>query len=411
MGYIDKNLRPIFFTLLANFILFGISLTIIGATLPKIIADFQWSYISTGIVLSAGSIGYFVSSFVAGILLQKLGPKKVIVIGMGLQFVGLLFFAFTPFVLLNMLLNLMIGFGGGGTEVVVNFSMVKMERSGQSRLMNFMHAAFSVGAVVGPYIVIMLMRAELGWQMIYRIMAFVSLAMAVVFCFLPLSRLNGVEEEKSEEKVRTTSILRDPVLILSFLILLIYVGSELGVSNWVSEYYVKFFKASADVGAFMVSIFWIGLLAGRLGTSIIYKGSRPEAVALGLACLCTVSLIFALLIRTPIVAGIGFCLAGLGYSAIYPLIMALVGRHFKTTQGAAVGFAATGGGIGSFVFPFIMAAISNAFGIRKGFFFYIALNVLMVVMITTIVTYTSKLTVRGSGHGIQIKQNNGNYQH
>ena len=209
MFHIEKNLRFIFLVLLLNFILFGVSLTIIGATLPKIIADFQWSYIATGIVLSAGSIGYFVSSFVAGILLHKLGPKKVIVIGMGLQFIGLLFFASTPIVLLNMLLNLMIGFGGGGTEVVVNYSMVKMERRGQSRLMNFMHAAFSVGAVVGPYMVIMLMRAELGWTLIYRIMSFVSLVMAVIFLFLPFSRLGG--EDKSEEKVSNVSLIRDPV--------------------------------------------------------------------------------------------------------------------------------------------------------------------------------------------------------
>jgi len=398
MFHIEKNLRFIFFTLLANFILFGISLTIIGATLPKIIADFQWSYIATGIVLSAGSIGYFVSSFVAGILLHKLGPKRVIVIGMGLQFIGLLFFASTPIVLLNMLLNLMIGFGGGGTEVVVNYSMVKMERRGQSRLMNFMHAAFSVGAVVGPYMVIMLMRAELGWTMIYRIMSFVSLVMAIIFLFLPFSRL-GSGEDKPEERAKTTNLIRDPILILSFMILLIYVGSELGVSNWVSEYYVKFFHSSANIGALMVSIFWIGLLLGRLGTSIIYRGSRPEIVALGLASTCTVSLIFALLMKTPVIAGIGFCIAGLGYSAIYPLIMALVGRHFTTAQGAAVGFAATGGGIGSFVFPFIMAAISNALGIRKGFFFYIALNILMVGFIIAIVTYTSKLIKRDSEHG------------
>lgn len=394
MFHVEKNLRFIFLVLLLNFILFGVSLTIIGATLPKIIADFQWSYIATGIVLSAGSIGYFVSSFVAGILLHRLGPKKVIVIGMGLQFIGLLFFASTPIVLLNMLLNLMIGFGGGGTEVVVNYSMVKMERRGQSRLMNFMHAAFSVGAVVGPYLVIMLMHAELGWTMIYRIMSFVSLVMAVIFLFLPFSRLGG--EDKSEEKVSNVNLIRDPVLILSFIILLIYVGSELGVSNWVSEYYVKFFHSSANVGALMVSIFWIGLLTGRLGTSIIYHGSRPEAVALVLASTCTIALIFALMMKTPIIAGIGFCIAGLGYSAIYPLIMALVGRHFTSAQGAAVGFAATGGGVGSFVFPFIMAVISNTFGIRKGFFFYIALNILMVVFILVIINYTGKLIKRDS---------------
>ena len=389
MSYIEKDLRSVFYALLFSFIIFGVSLTIIGATLPKIIADFNWSYISTGIVLSAGSIGYFASSFISGILLHKIGPRRVIVIGLALQFLGLLFFASTPFVLLNLLLILMIGFGQGGTEVVVNFSVVRIEKGGKSRLMNLMHAAFSVGAVIGPYMFIMLMRAELGWQMIYRIIAFVSLIMAGIFWFLPFSKLTD-GGEKADSSVKIRNLIGNPVLILSFLILLIYVGSELGVSNWVSEYYVKYFGSSVNAGAFMVSIFWIGLLAGRLGASFFYKGSRPEIVALGLAIICTVSLTFALFMKSPIIAGICFCLAGLGYSAIYPLIMALVGRYFSHAQGAAVGFAATGGGIGSFVFPFIMSAIAQAFGIHKGFFFYIALNIVMVCLISAIIIRTRK---------------------
>ncbi|MGB9596134.1 MAG: MFS transporter [Candidatus Poribacteria bacterium] len=388
-GYIEKELRGLFSALLLSFIIFGVSLTIIGATLPKIISDFNWSYVSTGIVLSAGSIGYFASSFISGILLHKLGPRRVITIGLALQFLGLLFFALTPFILINLLLNLMIGFGQGGTEVVVNFSVVRMEKGGRSRLMNLMHAAFSVGAVVGPYIVIMLMNAELGWQAIYRLMSFVSLIMAVIFWFLPFNKLTD-GDEKADGKVKIRRLISNSVLILSFLILFIYVGSELGVSNWVSEYYVKYFGSSVNTGALMVSIFWIGLLIGRLGTSFFYKGSKPELVALGLATICTISLTFALLIKSPFVAGIGFCLAGLGYSAIYPLIMALVGRYFSYAQGAAVGFAATGGGIGSFVFPFIMSAIAQAFGIHNGFFFYIALNILMVSLILAIVRQARK---------------------
>ncbi len=98
-----------------------------------------------------------------------------------------------------------------------------------------------------------------------------------------------------------------------------------------------------------------------------------------------------MLSSVPWLASLTFFCAGLGYSAIYPLIMAIVGRHFKYNQGAAVGFAATGGGVGSFVFPFIMAAISNVLGIHKGFFFYIGLNIFMVFLISIVIWQTQKL--------------------
>jgi nitrate/nitrite transporter NarK len=57
--------------------------------------------------------------------------------------------------------------------------------------------------------------------------------------------------------------------------------------------------------------------------------------------------------------------------------MSLLGQQFSRGQSVAVGVAGTGGGIGAFVFPFIMAAISDRFGISRGFYFYVALNFVM----------------------------------
>jgi fucose permease len=376
--------------MLVNFILFGVTLTIIGATLPKIIRDFEWSYTATGVVIAAGSIGYFVSTFLSGILIHKLGPKLVVVIGLALQGIGLSFFAAQPIVLFNFLLNLLIGLGQGGTEVVINFSVVRMDRSGKSRMMSFMHAAFSAGAIVGPFAVGKLISAGLSWQMVYRFMALVSYLMAGTLSFLPFSRL-GDESQESGDKPKLVQLLKHPLLILSFLILFLYVGTEIGVSAWIAEYYVKIFDTSASVGAYMVSVFWMGLLLGRLGVSFGYHGHRQAELTFILASICTVSLLFAVLMQIPLLAAIGFFMAGVGFSAIYPLVMVIVGKYFKRGQGAAIGFAATGGGIGCFAFPFLMAAISDRFGIQRGFFFYIALDLLMVALTCAIVWQTRKI--------------------
>jgi len=58
MRYIESQYRSIYISMLVNFVFFGVTLTIIGATLPKIIREFQWSYVATGFVVSAGSLGY-----------------------------------------------------------------------------------------------------------------------------------------------------------------------------------------------------------------------------------------------------------------------------------------------------------------------------------------------------------------
>ena len=390
MRYIESRFRSLYFAMLANFIIFGITLTIIGATLPRIIRDFDWSYTATGIVVSAGSVGYFISTFVSGILLHWLSPKLIVVLGLAIQATGLSFFAAQPVVLLNLLLSFMIGLGQGGTEVVVNFAVVRIEREGESRLMNLMHAAFAVGAIIGPFAVGRIMDAGLSWQLIYRLMALVTILMAGTLSLLPFSRL-GREEDKSEDRPRLIKLLKHPLLILSFLTLFLYVGTELGTSAWVAEYYVKFLGTSVSAGAYMVSILWLGLLIGRLALSG-YRGQRQAELMLALASICTVALTFAILMRDPWLAGIGFFVAGLGFSAIYPLVIALIGKYFKNGQGAAIGFVATGGGIGAFAFPFFMAAISDRFGIQRGFFFYIALDFIMAMLACAVIWQTRRLS-------------------
>jgi len=54
----------------------------------------------------------------------------------------------------------------------------------------------------------------------------------------------------------------------------------------------------------------------------------------------------------------------------YPTVMTLIGECFPLSQSQVVGFAATGGGIGSFVFPFLMSSIAENWGIRAGFATY-----------------------------------------
>jgi len=81
-----------------------------------------------------------------------------------------------------------------------------------------------------------------------------------------------------------------------------------------------------------------------------------------------------------VIAGILVILAGFGCSIIYPTIMSIIGDYFLHAQSEAVGFAAMGGGIGGFLFPYMMSAVSTGWGIRIGFAIYALFSLLMVVL-------------------------------
>ena len=61
-------------------------------------------------------------------------------------------------------------------------------------------------------------------------------ASALLFAFVRFPR---DQEAETSEKKGTAKILRTPLLLLLTILLFLYVGAELGVSNWVSEYFVK----------------------------------------------------------------------------------------------------------------------------------------------------------------------------
>jgi MFS family permease len=154
---------------------------------------------------------------------------------------------------------------------------------------------------------------------------------------------------------------------------------------------VKVLGVSASTGAFAVALFWLGLLAGRLGISFGYKGSRQELLMLGLSMVSAAALVGVLLARSAAAVAAAVFIAGLGSSGFYPLGMSVLGRHFKS--GVAVGTAATGGAVGSIVFPFAMALISQTIGIRRGFWFYLGMNVLLVVIAAFLVRLVRRAEV------------------
>ncbi len=374
MALIEPRFRGLFVAVFALFALFGTSMTIIGATLPMILADFRWNYLTGGIVLGAGAVAYFVSTFVAGHLVKHWGPKPTILLALALIVAGLAFFAATPDPAANTLLSALIGLGQGGVEVGLNSTVLRMDERSTGRPMNVLHGAFAVGAIVGPVAVSLLTLSGLGWVVVYRGMAviFALMAALIVFANLPSAPPQAAGREEAPARLSA-----NPAYWLSFFALFLYLGVELGVSNWVAEYFVVVFAYPRDASAMLVSLFWLGLLVGRFGVPLLDRGARPEVALVALSALATASIALLILLgymtTDPIAIDVGrglLFLAGLGCSVYYPTVMTLVGECFPRAQSQAVGFAATGGGVGSFVFPFVMSSIALDFGIRAGFAAY-----------------------------------------
>lgn len=372
--------------LLANFFVFGAAAIVIGATAPKIIREFGWTYTAMGAVLATGSAGYFASTFLCGVLVHALGPRRVICGTLLLQVAGLWLFGAWPTVLANLAAVLLVGLGQGGTEIVTNYCAVRLEPSGGSRLMNLVHAAFPAGAIAGSLCLGLLLDCGVPWQVMYRSLSGLCLLLAGALALVDFA---GMVPETADESSLSAlrHLLGQRVLLLYAAIILTYVGVEIGVSSWLSEYFVGVLHADVALGAAAVSLLWAGLLLGRFAVVAGWGSRRQPPLLLASAAMTTAALCLALLAETPLVAGAFFFATGVGCAAVYPVVMVLVGRTFPRHQGMAMGVVSTAGGLGSFSFPYTMSAIAQGCGMAAGFWFVAAMSV-VVTGLAAVVAFT-----------------------
>lgn len=371
MSLVPREHRAAYALLFIAFVLFGASITVIGAVLPRALAEFRWDYASAGYVIAAGAAGYFLSAYGAGRLVDRLGFRLTVGLGLLLNGAGLLVFASTPSALGNAALYFLIGVGQGFVEVAVNWSIVKMAPGASGRPMSLMHGAFSIGAMAGPVAAGTVIAQGLPWSLTYRLIGSLFIALLASLAFVRIHGLAGTTESRAHHR---RALAKEPAYWLGFVVLMLYVGAEMGLSNWMGEYFVSVLGAEASVGAFAVSVFWGGLLAGRFGVPWLYRGPRQDRVIL----LSSILLVgaAALLASTGYSGGraVAFgasALAGLGCACVYPVAVSLVGEAFPEAGGEAMGFASAGGGLGALVFPMATGLVAKTWGMQVGYVIHV----------------------------------------
>ncbi|HUX37197.1 MAG TPA: MFS transporter, partial [Rectinemataceae bacterium] len=246
MPIVKNGFGLLYAMLFAVFILFGASATVVGAILPRIFSDFGWSYIQAGTVLAGGAVGGFVATFLAGRFLHRLGIRSLLLLGVGLEVIGLAFFGSSASFPFNLGLYVVAGLGQGCLEVGINWSVVRMSPKNDGRAMNLVHGAFSIGAVAGPLLTTALLASSLPWSLSFRLVAAVYALIFIAMLALPFGRL-GREEVASSS--RLGGFAARPAFWLGFALMFLYVGAELGISNWSAEFFVKVFGSGVEVGA------------------------------------------------------------------------------------------------------------------------------------------------------------------
>ena len=380
----EQQITPSFFSptiLLAffGFIVIGISGSAGGVLLPSLGDYYHVDKATIGLLFLVSSVGYFLSAFASGMLVERLGTRGFLLLGTILMLIGEFAFGLKPLFLLVLLARLSLGLGIGIVETGLNIYVSTLPRS--AALLNYLHAFYGVGALVGPLIASTLLVLSLGWNSMYLLLAVLSLPLFLGFWLL--FRHIGNSTSKEEQKAQGNTLkatLRIGVVWLASLFLLFYVGVEVSMGNWSYTYLLEGQHLNALLSGWIVSGYWFGLTMGRFVLQNRAERWGISNTALVYGCMVGILVCIGLiwLVPSEVVAAIGFCLLGFSLGPIYPLMVALTPKLVHSRMAAsAIGFLVSTSIIGLALFPWLAGVLSQSVGIWSLLPYNIALTLVM----------------------------------
>lgn len=394
-----KNYSLVFLVLLTFFVISFLS-NIIGPMIPEIIEDFRLSLTMVALLPFAFFIAYGVMSIPSGILVERYGGKAVMVWAFGVSFTGAILFAVFPNYLMAITSLFLIGTGMAMLQVVINpllrvaggeENLAFYSTMGQlffglaSFLSPLVYSYFAINLRQGlednylKKILASLVPENLSWIALYWIFSIISLIMVFVISFFRFPKVSLKEDEKVGAYKTHITLLKNPTVILFFLGIFFYVGSEQGVANWMSKFLSVYHGYDPQTtGARAVSWFWGLMTAGTFFGLFIVKIMDSRKVLTGFTAAAIICLSLSIF-GSKDIALFTFPMIGFFASVMWPIVLSLALNSVKEHHGSLSGILITGIAGGAIV-PFIIGWLGDMAGLNFGMsFLYITFGYVLSV--------------------------------
>jgi fucose permease len=380
-----------FIVVLIFFIFFVISFlsNILGPIIPDILNSFDLGIGLAGFLPFSFFVSYGIASIPAGVLVEKYKEKKLLMIAFFLAFIGALFFALIPvfsvallslfiigtgMAMLQVVINPLLRVAGGGVNFAFNSVMAQLFFGGASFLSPMLYSYFVKHVHIGQpsNFVIEAMNKivppNLTWISLYWVFAIIALLMILIIKFIKFPEVELAEDERIDTGNALRELLRDKKVILFFVGIFCYVGTEQGIANWTSKFLQEYHGVDpATLGASVISYFWglltIGCFLGLLLLKIF--DSRKVLITFTLGAI--VALLLGLFgpLNWALVC---FPLTGFFASVMWSIVVSLALNSVTKHHGTFSGILCTGIAGGAFV-PLIIGGLGELVGLRLAMLF------------------------------------------
>ncbi len=380
------------------FFMWGFVTCLNDILIPHLKAIFDLNYAEVMMVQFAFFSGYFIFALPAGRIIDFIGYKRSMVVGLLTMALGAILFipaASVPAFTFFLAALIIVAAGMTVLQVSANpyVSVLGPPQTASSRL-NLTQAFNSLGTTIAPIFgsVLILNSAPkspvamrqmapdvlqayrlheaASVKLPYLLIALTLVVLAAVIAWYKLPVIQTIEDPAEVAQAhsgKAPSIWKHRALVLGVVGIFVYVGAEVAIGSFLVNYFTQPYigAMSETQAAKYVAFYWGAAMVGRFIGSAVLQKLRAGSV-LGIVAIVAALLVATSMLSFGSVAMWTIILVGLFNSVMFPSIFTLgiAGLGPLTSKGSGLLVAAIVGGA---IIPVVQGAIADNIGIHHAF--------------------------------------------
>jgi fucose permease len=362
---------------------------ILGPLMPIIIQTYNLSLTMAAFLPFSFFLAYGIMSIPSGIMIERIGEKKSMLIAFTLNFIGVTAFGLFPQYGIALASLFIIGIGMAMLQVIINplmrtaggeenfafFSVLGQLVFGLASFISpfvfsYLMAELSASPINNPLIgaLASLVKDNLSWTALYWLFSFIFILILLLLSLIRIPRVELKEDEKAGATGIYLSLLKNRDVRLFFIGIVAYVGTEQALANWMSEFLRSYHEVDPNKdGAQAVAWFW-GLMSLGCLLGLVLLKLFDSKLILKLAAIISMLFVTVALFGSKDIALYAFPATGFVISVMFSIIFSLALNSVAQHHGSFSGILCSGIFGGALV-PLIIGSLGDAIGLRYALMF------------------------------------------
>ena len=307
---------------------------------------------------------FLIFSVPTGMLMNKIGRKKTVLLSIIVTAVSLLMPIFGNSYMLMLASFSLLGIGNALMQTSLNpliSNIVNPDRLAST--LTFGQFVKAIASFLAPYIAMWgavqaIPSFGLGWRVLFPI--YMVIAVAAVFA-LSATKIEEEKAEKASGFMDCIRLLGRPFILLCFLGIMCHVGIDVGTNTTAPKLLMERLGYGLDQAAMATSLYFIFRTIGCFSGSFILRWMKPK-VFFGISALMIVASMAGLFVaNTPAFLYVCIALVGFGNSNVFSIIFSQALLNEPDKQNEVSGLMIMGL-FGGTIFPLAMGFAADMMG-------------------------------------------------